>query len=94
MRYVGVGRLGAVQNVAYSGTAGTIANGISANVYMVRVVCTTDAWVTIDNSPTATATTSTFMAGGGAEYFSVTPGQKVSAIQSTAAGTLNVTEAS
>lgn len=90
MQYVGTGRLGTVQSVAYTGTAGTITNGIGTQTYKVRVLVTSDAFITTDGT---TATTSgTFMPAMTAEYFTVTPGQKVSAIQSTAAGTLYVTE--
>jgi hypothetical protein len=59
--------------------------------YIVRVVCTTDAFIKIDNSPTAT-TSDVFCPANTPEYFSITPGQKVSAVQSSAAGTLYVTE--
>jgi hypothetical protein len=93
IQYVGTGRLGTVQSASYTDTAGTIANGVGPQTYKVRVVCTSDAFIVIDNSPTAT-TSGTFMPAGEVEYFTITPGQKVSAVQSTDAGTLNVTEVS
>jgi hypothetical protein len=93
IRYQMVGRLGTVQSAAYTGTAGTITNVVGSETYIVRVVCTTDAFVKIDNSPTAT-TADTFLPANSPEYFTITPGQKVSAIQSTASGTLYVTEIS
>ena len=91
MSYFGTGRLSTVQSVAYTGTAGTIASGISPSVNKIRVVATTDCYIKIDNGPTAT-TSDTLLPGLAAEYFTVTPGQKVSAVQVSAGGTLNVTE--
>ena len=91
MQYFGTGRLGTVQSVAYTGTAGTIATGISTGTSKVRVVATTDCYIKIDNSPTAT-TSDTLLPGLSAEYFTITPGQKVSAVQVTTGGTINVTE--
>lgn len=91
MQYLGTGRLSTAQNVAYTGTAGTIANAVGVQTYKVRVVSTTDCFIKIDNSPTAT-TSDSYLPGLSAEYFTITPGQKVSAIQVAAAGTLYVTE--
>jgi hypothetical protein len=91
IQYVGTGRLGTTQSVAYSATAGTIANPVGSQTYKVRVVCTSDAFVRVDDNPTATASDA-LLPGGSPEYFTITPGMKVSAIQSTAAGMLYVTE--
>jgi len=90
-QYFGTGRLGTHQNVAYTGTAGTIANAISAGVYKVRVVATTACYVAIGSSPTAT-TSSAYLPADSPEYFTCNPGEKVSAVQLSAAGTLHVTE--
>ncbi len=93
MQYVGTGRQGKIQNVAYTGTAGVIAAGISSMVTKVRVLVTTDAWVLIGPPGTlATVATGTYVPAKAAEYFSCTSGQVVSAIQDTAGGTLNVME--
>ncbi len=91
IRHQMVGRLGTSQNAAYSGTAATITNAVGTETYIVRVVCNTDAFVKIDNSPTAT-TSDAFCPANTPEYFSITPGRKVSAVQSSASGTLYVTE--
>lgn len=91
MQYVGTARLGVHQSVAYTGTAGTIANVISPFVSRVRVITTTAAYIKVDNSPTAT-TADVYMAADTPEYFTVTSGMKVSAIQVSANGTLHVTE--
>jgi len=90
MAYIGPPyRVSTVQSVAYTGTAGTITNAIGSETYVVRVLATTVAFVSF----TGTATTAdVYMPAGVAEYFVVTPGQKVSAIQSASGGTLYVTE--
>jgi hypothetical protein len=91
MQYIGTGRLGTVQNVSYTGTAGTIGSGIGLGVQKVRVLVTTDAYIKIAQSPTAT-TSDAYLPALEPEYFTVNPGEKVSAIQVAAGGTLNVTE--
>ena len=90
-QYIGTGRLGTHQSVSYTGTAGTIANAVGSQTYKVRVVVTTAAYIKIDNSPTATAS-DVYMPADASESFTITPGQKVSAIQVSAGGTLHVTE--
>jgi hypothetical protein len=89
--YIGVGRTSTVQSVAYTGTAGTITNTIGLGCQVVRLLCTTDAFVKIATSPTAT-TSDVYLPGLTVEYFVCSPGEKVSAIQVSAGGTLYVTE--
>lgn len=91
MNYIGTGRLSTHQSVAYTGAVGTIANAVVDGVSKVRVVVTTAAYVKVDKSPTAT-TSDVYMPADSAEYFTVSPGMKVSAIQVSAGGTLHVTE--
>jgi hypothetical protein len=91
--YIGVGRFGAVQNVAYTTTAGTIASGIGLGCTVVRVVATTDCYIKVDKSPTAT-TSDVLLPASDPEYIIVNPGEKISAIQVSSGGTLNVTEVS
>lgn len=83
--------LGTHQSVAYTGTAGTIANAVGANTRVVRVVCTSAAYIKIGAAPTAAAT-DVYVPANTPEYFGIQPGQKVSAIQVSAGGTLHVTE--
>ena len=91
MQYVGTARQGNIQNIAYTGTAGVIAAAIGSMVTKVRVLVTSDAWVLIGPPGTlATVGTGVYVPAKAAEYFSCTSGQVVSAIQDTAAGTLNV----
>lgn len=89
--YPGSWRLGTHQSAAFTATAGTITNAFPAGVQRVRVIVTAAAYVKIDDSPTAT-TSDVYMAANVPEYFSVTPGQSVSAVQVSAGGTLHVTE--
>lgn len=91
MQYWGTGRLGTHQSVAYTGTAGTISDEIGTGVLKVRVVVTSAAYIKIGNDPTAT-TADVYMVADTPEYFTITSGMKVSAIQVSGAGTLHVTE--
>jgi len=89
-QYIGTGRIGPSGNAAYTGTAGSY-GPIGAQSYKVRVVVTTDAWVTTDGS-TPSATSGAYVVALTPEVFTTTPGQTVKAVQVTAAGTLYVTE--
>lgn len=84
-------KAGGSQKVAYTGTAGTITNAVSAGTEVIRVCVSSAAYVAIGASPTAT-TSDCWMAANQCEYFLVKGGNKVSAIQDTAGGTLYVTE--
>lgn len=79
------------QKVAYTGTAGTIANATGAQVRRIRVVLTSAGYIAIGSNPTAT-NNDVYMAANVPEYFDVPPSIKVSAVQDTAGGTLHVTE--
>ena len=92
MQYVGTARLdGLVQSVAYTGTAGTITNGIGLGVTRAMVTVTSAAFIAQGKSPTAT-TSSAYLPADTPLYVTVNPGEKFSAIQSSAAGTLYVVE--
>lgn len=85
LRYSGVSDV-----VAYTGTAGQSVV-VPANIHDVRIVCTSNAWITIGTDPTATAAdNSLYMPAGVVEYFHITPGQKVSAVQDSAGGNMVV----
>ncbi len=90
-QYWGTGRLGTHQSVAYTGTAGTITNAVSLGVKKIRVVCTSAAYVKVGVSPTAT-TSDVYVPADSIEYFTTASGEKVSAVQVSAGGTLHVTE--
>lgn len=92
MNYIGTGRIGTAQNVAYTGTAGSV-SAVGAQTYKVRVVVSTDAYVTMDGT-TPSATSGAYCVGLLPEYFTITPGQVVKAVQVSSNGTLYVTEIS
>src|SRR5262249_54589878 len=93
-QYIGTGRLGTTQNVAYTGSSGVITNPVGSETYKVRVLVTTDAFVKIgDGSPTATPA-HPYLPALSPEYFTCTPGQKVASVQVSSGGTLYVTEIS
>ena len=83
------GRPGTVEVVAYTGTHGVMATAIEAQTYAVRVVCTTASHIKFGAAPTAT-TSDIYMPAGVPEYFVVTPGQKISAVQVSAGGNMHV----
>ena len=92
-QYWGAGRIGAHQNVAYGAGAGTVANVIGPGVQKVRVCATSACYIAIGVNPTATVA-GLYMPADSVEYFTIAPGEKVSAIQISTAGTLHVTEVS
>ena len=90
-QYIGTGRIGPSDNTkAYTGTAGTY-GPVGTETYKVRVMCTTDAYVTTDGT-TPSSTNGAYMPSMQVEVFTVTPGQSVKAVQVSSAGTLCVTE--
>jgi hypothetical protein len=96
-QYIGTARWNGAtkQSAAYTGTAGTTTNVVSPGVTKVRVVCTTDAYVLAVDGPAFTVVTSAtgaYVPGLAAEYITVNPGQKISAVQVSSAGTLDVME--
>ncbi len=90
-QYVGVGRLGIQQSVACTTAAAGTSAVISPGVYKARVLATTDTFITT-NSVTATTAIGIYLPALAPEYFSVTPGQTISGINVSAAGTLHITE--
>jgi hypothetical protein len=60
----------------------------------VRIVSTTNCHIAFGVNPTAAATDNNgfYLPAGVVEYFHVTPGQKLAAIQDSAGGTLCVAE--
>jgi len=77
------------QTVAFTGTAGT-STALSSRTGVVRVVVTSNAFVSI--GATATASNGTYMTAGIPEYFSFSQGDVVSAIQVSAGGNMHLTE--
>ena len=83
-------RFGASQSVAYTGTAGQ-SSAISDQIRVVRILSSSDCFVLVGVNPTATSSDAILVAAN-TEYISVRPGEKISAIQSSAGGTLFITE--
>jgi hypothetical protein len=92
---------GSLQSAAFStGPVGAYAAGpvsgvpISTpnNTSHVRLVATSDCFVVFGANPTAAAATGMLLVAMTPEYFWVSPGEKLAVIQSSAAGTLNITE--
>lgn len=79
------------QNVAYTGTAGTITNAVGSQTRLVKITLTTAGFVAIGQAPTAT-TSDMYMPAAVPDYYVIAPGEKVSAIQASAGGTMYVTE--
>lgn len=69
----------AIQNVSFTGTAGT-SSAFNAETRFIRVYSDADCRILIGSDPTATLT-DILMAADQAEYFGVTPGHKISAIE-------------
>lgn len=60
----------------------------------VRIVCTTAAMVLFGTAPVATTVLGMPMTANVPEYFDITPGHKISAIELSADGTMYITEMS
>ena len=87
-------RIGVTQSVTFSLTSAVTTNALSKNTIIVRRVSTSDCFVKITTgTPTATPA-DMFLPAGVPEYIGVNGFEtmKVAAIQSTASGTLYVTE--
>jgi hypothetical protein len=80
----------ATQRVAFTGTAGTIANAVGSGIQKARLVVTAAAYVKIGSSPTAT-TLDVYMPANVPEVVVVSAGDKVSAVQVSSSGDLFVT---
>lgn len=87
-----VARLGTSQDATYTTTAASPAAVVGAGVSRVRILVTTDARIRVGKNPTAT-TTDTYLPALVPEYVIVSPGENISAVQVSAGGILNVTEA-
>jgi hypothetical protein len=82
---------GTTQTITTSGSSAAISTAFATGTTVVRIVATEDVNIKFGSSPTAT-TSDPFIPANQVEYFKVTAGEKVAAIQNTAAGTCYVTE--
>jgi hypothetical protein len=86
-----IGYPSTTQTISVGATSAATTNPVSSYINVVRLISTTNCHVVIAKAPTATAS-SMYLAANREEYFVIKPGEKVAAIQDTAAGTLYVTE--
>ena len=84
---------GTVQNVTYTGTAG-LSSAFNGATTLIRLCSDQDCFYLIASSPTATTSNGSRLPAGVVDFVPVLPGQKISVVQSTAGGTLNITEGS
>ncbi len=68
-------------------------SAFNAKTSVIRVVCTTNAWVTFGTNPTAAKdSTSLFIAANVPEVFGVTAGQKMAVIRDASDGITSIAE--
>lgn len=86
---------GTTQTIAISGSSTPMTNPVAANTVVVRLVATTNCYVAIAASPTATSANMPLIANV-PEYFRIDENQsmKVAGLQVSASGNLYVTEMS
>lgn len=82
---------GTTQTITTSGSSAAISTAFATGTTVVRIVATEDVNIKFGSTPTAT-TSDPFIPANQVEYFKVTAGEKVAAIQNSAAGTCYVTE--
>lgn len=76
--------------LAFDTSAASAAFG--SDCWLVRLHATEDCHILFTAAGTASTTSEMFLPGDQTEYFDVMPGQKVTAIKATTAGTLHITE--
>lgn len=79
------------QTITTSGTSAATSSAVATSTRLVRIVATKDVHITFASAPTAT-TSSPFLPANQVEYFKITGGHKVAAIQNSEAGVVYVTE--
>lgn len=79
------------QVVSVSSTSAAIGTAFASATTVIRMVSTTDCHIRFGDTPTATSS-HMLLPANVVEYFRVTPGVKVAAIQRSVGGTLYVTE--
>jgi hypothetical protein len=88
-------RQGVSQAVAYTGTSATCTNPFGSQTYQIRISSTTAChFRVVEAAGGAAVAADSLLPINWVEYINVSPGQKISAIQDTAGGTLSVTEMS
>lgn len=88
-------RPGASQDIT-TGASSASSTAFGPETYQVRLSAKTSAvrYRVVENAGGTAVATDTLLPVNWVEYITVTPGQKIAAIQDSAAGALNVTEMS
>jgi hypothetical protein len=81
------------QKVTVSGSSAAVASGFGNYVQVVRVVADAACHVALGTNPTATVN-DMLLPANAAEYFSVSPGEKLAFLQASTGGNAYVTEMS
>ena len=79
------------QTITTSGSSAATSNAVATSTRLVRIVATEDVHIAFATAPTAT-TSNPFLPAKQVEYFKITGGDKVAAIQNSSAGVVYVTE--
>jgi hypothetical protein len=88
-------RPGTSQDITTGAASATLATAFGTETYQVRLSATAAVRYRVVEAAGGTAVaTDTLLPANVVEYITVTPGQKIAAIQESAAGKLNVTEVS
>jgi hypothetical protein len=86
-------RQGVSQTVAYTASSATVTNAFGAQTRVIRLSSTTAChYRVVEAAGAAAVATDSLLPVNWVEYVVVSPGQKISAIQDSAGGTLSVTE--
>jgi hypothetical protein len=88
-------RQGVSQDIVTSAASTTVTNPFGNETYQVRLATTASCRFRVVEAVGGTAVaTDSLLPVNWVEYINVTPGQKIAAIQESAAGKLNITEMS
>lgn len=82
---------GTNQKVTTTGTSAQ-STAVGSATTIVRLYASQNMYIQISSNPTAAVASSTYLPTGIVEYFGITPGDKIAAIQDTTTGTLFITE--
>src|SRR5712691_3683846 len=96
---LGHGRVLAVQTVPYTASSAQAASPFGPQTFQIRVVASSDCHVKVGTGSLTATTSDLFLPAHLVDYFMVTPGERIAAVQAATdglvtatPGTLNVTE--
>jgi len=88
---MGQERFGTTQVTAFT-TNTAVPNAFGAQTYRVRLAATAACFIRIGDGVQTATVADVLLPAGVVDYVTVTPGQRISAVQQTAGGSLCVTE--